>query len=252
MLPFSIALTRGTDNYYHLVMMNWFAEALNRELDHRGLASQADLARLVGKPTATISRWLRGVQAPAFKDLCEVAERLEWELDGISPAEDGRPRRTPVERPKVIGSLSGSDASLAGNGARELDKLEQIWSQSHYYRQVFPETLSYINVEGNAMEPDFPDGCLLVCGRPTKDKLDGLTPVIARVGSQVTFKLYRLTKDLARKWQVELIPINDSFNIQYHRPSDVQVDYIVIGSMDPWKLGPMTRSGRPLLRRIAD
>lgn len=103
-------------------MTDWFAKALEREMRVRDLETQAQLAEIVGKPTATISRWIRGVQLPAFKDLCEVADRLEWTWDGVNT-----PRTVNISMSKL--SVKDSQRELAEARAEVARLREELAAQ---------------------------------------------------------------------------------------------------------------------------
>lgn len=83
----------------------------------------------------------------------------------------------------------------------------------------------YIQVNGNSMAPDYPDGSMLVCKRPTSlREMPHNAPVIARVDGDLTFKYYQRSGNF-----VHLFPINSTeHTVQTFEARKVEIDYVVV------------------------
>ena len=215
----------------------WFTTALKREMLRRGLRTQAELAEVLGKPSASVSRWIRGKQSPAFDDLSDIAGRLGWRMGDADPL----PKTTRVKRQKppatVIGHVSaedGANADFARDDGRTFESPDKVWEKSPYRHLVANSPIVYFDVQGESMEPDFPHGSFLACARPATDDLPELTPVIARARDQMTFKLYRATRTALGHPEVELVPVNQCIRTLRFEPHDVVVEYVVLGVVKPW------------------
>lgn len=62
----------------------WFAQALRMEMARRRL-SQRGMAKYLGKGKSAVTQWLSGIRHPAFAELCEVGERLGWDVPSMLP-----------------------------------------------------------------------------------------------------------------------------------------------------------------------
>jgi SOS-response transcriptional repressor LexA len=139
---------------------------------------------------------------------------------------------------KVFGVVSAGLTRVAEQEERVISSPSRVWKTSVYRKLTMNEVI-YLEVKGNSMEPDYPDGCFLACAKPAvrMDEIPDLTPVIARVNDDATFKLFRVSYDRNGRKEVELLPINRSFHIQRFNWRDAVVDYIALGFINPWKHG---------------
>jgi SOS-response transcriptional repressor LexA len=175
---------------------------------------------------ATVEKLLRAIGG-------DIARALPRDADGETLHING-------ESMPVYGSVSAGRVDLAVEEVENIDAPSTLWRDS-VYRALTTGPVHYLRVRGDSMEPDFPDGSLIACARPNTAQLPDLTPVILRHADDVTFKLFqRAGKD------VLAVPLNRSHPVQQFRLRDISVDYIVLGTVTPYRQG--TSASRRILR----
>lgn len=218
-------------------MNDWFMDLVRERMELLGLKNSKQLAEHVGKPAPTVWRWLKGIQAPAYKDLTEVAEKLGINLPTTTVNETPNEYRTKADELKIFGTVAAGVAKVAEQELRVLTSPREAWKSSAYWSLIHGEVI-YLEVDGPSMEPEYPDGCLLACAKPADPSaIKDFTPVIARIDTDVTFKLFRRSTDRAGRPEVELVPLNRLFDVQRYAPRDVHIDFIVLGFLNSWKFG---------------
>jgi len=92
---------------------SWFAQALRREIELRGLR-QVALAKLLGKSRMTIYRWLEEENYPLYQDLVHVANVFGWELVITRPPDERAPEVAPAAKkgPSPDGNAELSSHSI--------------------------------------------------------------------------------------------------------------------------------------------
>lgn len=153
------------------------------------------------------------------------------------------PETTPLE---VLGSVSAGVVSIAQEERRTIPGAAVHWRRSVYWHLVdASHPVCYLEVRGDSMEPEFPAGCLLACGRSATQDPPPLTPVVASIhgGEEATFKLYRRTR-FNRRQEVELHPINRVYEVQrFDAAHFPRIDFVVLGFLNPWTRGAVVRGG---------
>lgn len=213
--------------------MDWFYNCLTDYLKRVG--TQKEAAYRLGVSQSMLSGYVRRDNVPSVA----FADRLLREIGGdIRRAlPDYEPDGPPAQPLTVHGRVSAGRVNLAVEETHTFPSINDAWRES-IYRQFTTGPVTYLTVHGDSMEPHYPDGCLLACARPATRELPDLTPVIARAGDGATLKLYRLGRDRRRQPEVELIPINfPQHDIQRFAPGAIEIDYIVLGFINPCKHG---------------
>lgn len=176
------------------------------------------------KPDGSQPNWL------IYKKLVELVES-----DKVN--ETPNEYRTKADELKIFGTVAAGVAKVAEQELRVLTSPREAWKSSAYWSLIHGEVV-YLEVDGPSMEPEYPDGCLLACAKPADPSaIKDFTPVIARIDTDVTFKLFRRSTDRAGRPEVELVPLNRLFDVQRYAPRDVHIDFIVLGFLNSWKFG---------------
>ena len=187
-----------------------------RELRKRKGLSQQQVADQLGIAKPNISRYETGVQLPDLEKLEPLSEIL-----GVAPSEF----LTYVERgnvshgPDIQGTVPLLSWVQAGGW-------RQIVDNSHLETERVPTTYKprrytfALRVQGDSMEPKFPDGCLIIV-EPEEDVLSGAYVVASRDGAEATFK--QLVKDGSKAF---LKPINPRYPL-IELSDDVQICGVV-------------------------
>lgn len=208
----------------------------------REAGSESAVARKIGVAPNYVHKWVNG-QQPSLEHFARAVKAYGGNLEDAFPQHEGRVQ----ESLPVYGRVSAGTVSYAEQELRIIEGTPRVWSES-VYRQHTTGPVIYIEVVGNSMEPEFPDGCLLACARPGVSILPQFTPVIARIDDQYTFKLYSIAMNPYGKKEVRLTPLNRAFQVQSYRLSDVHIDYVVVGFVNPWRHGITTGDTVPILR----
>lgn len=222
----------------------YLSELLRRALELAG--TQDALAELLGVTQPNVSGYLSGRQMPSLS----VFERLlqatggdlmralpDWSPDDY---EGERLKDFPILGTVTAGTLQWSPTRRLGRVKAPID----YWQKSKYWNKntsdvrskVGSETIDsevvLLQIVGNSMEPQYPDGSLIAC-RAVVDpmQLSDNTPCIFRErGSGETFKLLRWTK--GKKHCIGM-PINPEHPpVIFNEDSDVQITMVVVGTVD--------------------
>jgi SOS-response transcriptional repressor LexA len=219
----------------------WFYEVLEAAKEKAG--SRAALARALDTRHPTIMDWEEG-SVPGLDKFLQLLDYAGGDISRALPGYQDEPQRPSI---RVYGRVSAGLVTLAQQEERVVEGEDGAWKSS-VYRKLTHGPIIYLEVSGNSMEPEYPDGALLACAKPSQRSLPDLTPVIARVDESATFKLYRMSRDRSNRAEVELVPINRSYHIQRFAPSQVAIDYVVLGFINPWKHGVSSEPRMPILR----
>lgn len=203
-----------------------FSSWLRGEMDSRGVSANK-LARDIGCSPSDVLRWrgAGGESRIAFKYLRKVLDHFGGSLDMAFPG------AFTGETAKVAGRVSAGFIRLGDEEVREIAGHTAMF-QSSRYRALTTGDVVFLQVDGSSMEPHFPDGSLIACAKPSTSSIPDFTPVIMRRGEEVTFKLLQVQDDRAFA-----VPLNQGFRIQEFRLSDLSIDYIVLGMINPYRHG---------------
>jgi SOS-response transcriptional repressor LexA len=192
------------------------------------LAEKLELSR------TSIERWLHGGSI-GLEDLDRLLRYIGGDLTRALPDYHPEPETPPVEI-TIWGRVSAGPCTLATEHPETLPSQAHAWQKSRY-RNLTSGQVIFLQVDGDSMEPQFPNGSLLACAKPNTRELPDLTPVIARIGDECTFKLYRPTTDRKGTPEIELLPLNRTYRTTRHNPRDITIDYIALGVLNPWVNG---------------
>ena len=179
-----------------------FGRVLRELRKWKGL-SQQQVADQLGIAKPNISRYENGVQLPDLEKLEPLSEIL-----GVAPSEF----LTYVERgnvsdgPDIQGTVPLLSWVQAGGW-------RQIVDNNHLETERVPTTYKpkkytfALRVQGDSMEPKFPDGCLIIV-EPEENITNGAYVVVSRSNEEATFK--QLINDGGK---VFLKPINPRYPI---------------------------------------
>lgn len=188
---------------------------------------------------STIGRYLRGVQPRANK-AARIREALGKQPHYAALEEDGAGEIAEsgvlgVTGIRVAGSVAAGKFRLPEEGLGRME-FSEIWRGSAYASLVDAKAeVSLIQVKGNSMEPFFPDGAWLACGKLVgkPGDLPDRAPVIATAEGLTTFKLWHVAEG-----RVELLPLNIAlYDVQRVALEEVVIDWVVLGLIQPWVRG---------------
>jgi SOS-response transcriptional repressor LexA len=165
----------------------------------------------------------------------KVLKKTGGDLSRALPDYDEPEAKPPVEI-TIWGRVSAGPCTLASQEPETLPSQAHAWQRSRY-RNLTRGQVIFLQVDGESMEPQFPNGSLLACAKPATRDLPDLTPIIARIGEECTFKLYRPTTDRKGNPEIELLPLNRTYRTTRHNPRDITIDYIALGVLNPWVNG---------------
>lgn len=173
---------------------------------------------------STVSRWLSGDAEPGAEKMFRLLEKF-----GVDPyeAHDAELNHKEIV---VYGKVSAGTVRVAHEELLRVRGCSSVWKHSTYYQFTNGE-ITYLQVDGTSMEPEYPSGSLIACSRPCNKSLPDLTPVVARVGNECTFKLF-----IDAGKEIVLLPINLREHERQRRQKDeVAIDYVVLGLIAPWQ-----------------
>jgi SOS-response transcriptional repressor LexA len=215
---------------------------LNSAIQRAG--TERGLAKVLGCSHSAVGSWRTGTIPNTnmfLKMLDFINADISRALPEYSPGVE-------AARIPVVGRVSAGLVNLAVEESGRFESADTIWKKS-VYRSLTTGSTVLLEVAGNSMEPEFIDGSYVVAARPATSSLPDLCPVIARVGEEATLKLWRKSKNPYGKTEIELVPLNRTYDIQRYRPEEVVIDYIALGSVTPWQQGYQKQSPKPVLMR---
>lgn len=208
----------------------WFHRLL---VDHADkLGGQKALADKLGVGKSLVNSWLAGGKVETALQIEEVVRALGGDIS----------RALPDYEPDAVGNIT-IEGRVTANSQRyssDDEKREVEGGLLGYLKtsKLFGLTTAptcFIQVEGDSMAPDYPEGCLLVCRRPEASRdLPQNTPVIVSVdgGGDRNFKMLQRVDGYTN-----LVPINvRSHDVQTFKTKDVRVEWVVIGRIIPNEL----------------
>lgn len=220
--------------------------------------TQQEIGRRLGVKTTTVNYYKNGRVNDKGEHYYPEPTVRTWEaaleVEGYSISKT-RPSDVEIAQTRdplrVMGTVSAGVTRVAEQEIRVISGPSAAWSGSKYWG-LTTGAVFYLEVTGDSMEPDYPNGCLLACAPSAVGAKDipNFTPVIARVhdSDDCTFKLYRRTLNEIGREVADLIPLNKSHDLQRYRLRDVAVSSIVLGFLNPWRRGVSIEYRAPVLR----
>lgn len=227
--------------------MEWFVPLLKKFIEKAGSETRA--AKELGVDQKTINNLKLGITKRPRLDLAEeLLKRMDGDISRALPDYEPDYEKQPVT---LLGRVSAGYATLAVEDPQRIPDFKNIWERSRY-RCITTGEVVMLEVQGDSMEPQFPDGCLLAIARPSGE-IPNRTPVIALVkGEEATFKIWSLQKNAYGQEQVMLYPLNPTHEVQQYRRGDVIPLYIVLGEINPWKHGVVSNGPPPPTHKPAN
>jgi len=209
MLSTEIFAKRPTNKFVKLGGMNSYADRLNHAMNLIPI-SQVELARNVGIKQQSI-QYLCSGKAAGSKHTAKIAQilgvRPQWLATGEGPMQEGEESNV-SPGPLIQGKVPLISWVRAGEWQEVIDPRipgdAEDWIETTV--QVRTHTFA-LRVQGDSMEPDFPEGMLIVV-EPELDPQSG-DFVVVRNGNDATFK--QLIKDGA-DWYLK--PLNLRYPIK--------------------------------------
>lgn len=209
-----------------------FFKRLQRLATEKKVA-QADMARALGKTTATISRWWNGDIVPGQKNMMALSEyfscNIDWLKNGIGEIyPNGKPLR---ELPNF------SPAPPPRNAPRQIPIIS--WVQAGDWQDVFdPYQPGYaedwitttetthpnafgLAIHGDSMEPEFQEGDIITVD-PGREAISG-SYVVAKNGQEATFKQLVIDGN-----NVYLKPLNTRYPIKDVTGMEIKIVGVVV------------------------
>jgi SOS-response transcriptional repressor LexA len=219
---------------------DWLRRKLaEREINPNNLVEELNRLRKANERKyyhADITRWL-GSGNPKLEDLRRVLEYFHAdpsELFGGASGEKLSPAPAGDDGIDVIGRVAAGVISYSPEDHKRVPGNKRIWDYSAY-RPLTQGPISYVEVIGDSMEPDFPEKSLIAVARPSTGQIPPLTPVIFRKDDEMTLKLFQRVDKI-----VLAIPVNKSHEVQHFPVDLVHIDYIALGVVNPWRTGVQT------------
>lgn len=141
---------------------------------------------------------------------------------------------SPVRHMEIIGQVSAGSAQFREVPPEHLTFDVKEWKPARLWPHTRPlddgRDGTFIRIVGNSMEPNYPDGALLACRLPGSVIPQG-TPAILSIlaRNEQTFKMISVRYEGKKAKEIIAVPINREHTLQYYKPKDVEIQYIVLG-----------------------
>ena len=193
--------------------MSTFTARINKALREAGDVTHADLARVCGISSASVSNWftgetksLKGPNLLAAASLLRVSPH--WLAEGRGPMRVGTPGQTPQpidldgnpDYPAIRRVRFKLSAGASGFGVEYLDEQgAPIVFQRQWYEQrgFAPDKLFAVKVANGSMEPGLFDGDTVVVNTAQSEPRDGVVFAVNYEGELV---IKRLVRDAGQWW----------------------------------------------------
>lgn len=219
----------------------WFRALIMRELERVG-GSQNRLSEHLAVHPSLVSRWVLG-GSPRAEALPELLRRMGGDIRRAFPGWKPEAAAGPGAVPEgeagsfpIVGVVNGrDDHAAAADAVREPEvAYGSVW------RHLSPEAWQLtagpvvgLRVEGTAMEPDYPSGCVVVCRVPQDPAMlaDGMDCVFEGPGARWAFRRLQRAANGARG-----VVLGIPLNLREHQPltwtpMQVKIAYVVLGTM---------------------
>lgn len=228
-----LKLVRDSRNKSRLVLES---QEMSAVLDYilKGLrefdGSERAYAEKIGVKYGALRSWIERGSEPSADKVETILKNLGGDITRALPDYSPSERElagyaSPV---KIHGEVSAGHASYSQSPIETEQVLETCYGSSPHY-SITQGPIVHLKVSGDSMEPDFPHRSLLACRAPwvAKEAIPNGTPCIMLTSDgDTTFKLFQYSKAYGR---VLAIPINESYDVQIFKPSEVEVQLIVVG-----------------------
>lgn len=221
--------------------MNWFKDLLLAELKRRGERSHSELAAQLGVTHSTINKWVAGVPNPKLSNVEALLKIVGGDINRALPGYNVDQGILELEE---IGSCSAGEVQFTVEERKKIQVGRDLFSRSVFYYMT-DGNFRLVRIDGDSMEPDMPDGSHVVVSAPIVQTIPSRTPVIFRdkMTDEMTLKLYE-----EKKGMIMGLPLNPENETHLWKKSEVTVDYVVLGVINPWRK-PMggKKPRRPLM-----
>lgn len=175
----------------------------------KGVSGQSDVARLMNASPQTLNNWeVRGIsKAGMIKAQETVGCSATWLETGKGKMRVGLVDNT-MPGPEIRGTVPLISWVQAGNFAEAIDQLQP--GQGDRIETTIPiKAHTYaLRVTGDSMEPDFPDGCIIIV-EPEMEPCHGDYVIVKNGHNEATFK--QLIQDGA---DLYLKPMNPRYPVK--------------------------------------
>lgn len=208
-------------------VMDWFIPLLN-EASRRPGWTQRRVADALGISEGSISKYDKEGSIPNARTAIRLLELMGGDIS----------RAFPDYEPPVNGEIEIAGTVTATADTFSVDDAKRSipggivgYLQSSRLYGATHGKIVFLGVNGNSMEPEYPNGSLLICRQPASPaQLPDNTPVIARINGESTFKLLQRIDEKT----MLLVPLNvREHRVQSYPAKEVQIDLVVIGRVIP-------------------
>lgn len=218
--------------------LRWFRDLLDSAKEKAG--SRLALSKILGVSAPTISGWEEG-SVPAMDAYLRLLKYAggdnERALPGWTP---------PTDRPKplqVVGSVQAGSSSATFQLDETHPDLDFLWRKSSGWAYSRGPVL-YIRVVGDSMEPVYPADSMIAVRKWSGTALPRSMPAVlfdkATQGS--TLKLYQ-KRVRGNRVAVIGVPINPLHEALVWRPDDVEIQFVVLGKVEPMSVRELRQNG---------
>lgn len=212
---------------------DWFKSWINAVIAAHG-DNESRVADLLGhKGTSQVHRWALG-QEPLLYKAADAFGKLGGDIRRALP--DWEPDHA-LTRPAgfIIGAVAAGTARFAAaEEPREVTVAPDSFLRSPWFAYTrAPESgrrIEWVQVSGDSMEPDYPNGSLLACRPPSnpRELPDGAHVILRTAAGDMTFKMAQF-KGTGKHRQIIAIPLNRRHDVQFFDAAEVTIDWVCLG-----------------------
>lgn len=237
----------------------WFRDFLQKAVKEAG--SQRKLADRIGASGSSVNDWLTTDALPGLKHFAALMEIKNGDVKRALPTYTPPSLQVAIKetearygkRPepiRFVGNVTGGRLAFSSQQEAEEINFEDLWRRSPWWSYANKEEpIVLVEVRGDSMAPDYPDGCMIALRKPSDKRIvPNGAPCVFRQGGlgsdERTFKILRETK----RGEIIGWPLNPEHDPVVFKRNEVDIEYVVLGVLNQ-RVGTDNAPGASLARR---
>lgn len=226
----------------------WIDDLIEAAKERHG-GSLRKLAEAMGIANSTLAQWDSGTNRVAFERLEKLLKLAGGDIHRAMP---GHETPGPMQSLEVMGSVQAGSASATFQLDEHHDSLDFLWAKSSGW-PLSKGPVKYLRVVGDSMDPIYPESCIIAVRQWNGLELPRSTPAVLydKLTQSSTLKLYQ-KRVRAGRVAIFGVPINPAHEAMAWKPSDVEIQFVVIGKAEPLSGREIRQNGNRMVLRDSE
>ena len=186
----------------------------------------------VGASQSSVHGWAKGGTA-SHEHYIELIKFLGGDINRALPSFSQQDK----EEISFIGEISELYVDVSEEVAEAIRGISQIMNMSKYSKYSEGD-IKVARVSTDAMSPVIPDYSFIGVARPNRFTFRERVPAVLTYNGEKMIRMISESRNDRNVTTVNLLPINlKSYDIITCKPKDFEINFIVLGVINPWMMG---------------